>query len=186
MRNLWQRKGNDEHFMLAVTLCVGNISAATLMYTRMKCWKLSPSLSFAITRWMELHCAQTELILTFQSLAVVDKATFEIASCPCAQTLLRLIFPQPTPLHCIYRINSSNLSISWRKQFVWVAYISVNTYNIDENKDPTSGWASIMTDLWSVNQTNESFMDITAHWIEIDAMTHIWSLLDLFLLSVLF
>ena len=33
-----------------------------------------------------------------------------------------------------------------------------------------------MTDLWSVNQTKESFMGITAHWIEIDAMTHIWSL----------
>ena len=25
---------------------------------------------------MELHCVQTELILTFQSLAIVDKATF--------------------------------------------------------------------------------------------------------------
>ena len=33
-----------------------------------------------------------------------------------------------------------------------------------------------MTDLWSVNQTKESFMGITAHWIKIDAMTRISSL----------
>ena len=33
-----------------------------------------------------------------------------------------------------------------------------------------------MTDLWSVDQMKESFMGITTHWIEIDAMTHKWSL----------
>ena len=39
-----------------------------------------------------------------------------------------------------------------------------------------TGRASITTDLWLVNQTKESFMGITTHWIKIDAMTRIWSL----------